>query len=49
MRKLATFLVLFLLGTVAVQAQGKRFAVYGIGFYNLENLFDTVHDAGKND
>ena len=22
---------------------------YVIGFYNLENLFDTVHDEGKND
>lgn len=27
----------------------KKFNVYGIGFYNLENLFDTCHDAGKND
>lgn len=24
-------------------------AVYAIGFYNLENLFDTCHDEGKND
>ena len=23
--------------------------IYGIGFYNLENLFDTCHDEGKND
>ena len=37
-----------LLGTNAAQAQ-KKFSVYGIGFYNLENLFDTCHDAGKND
>ncbi len=22
---------------------------YGVAFYNLENLFDTLHDAGKND
>ena len=22
---------------------------YAIGFYNLENLFDTCHDEGKND
>lgn len=27
----------------------KKFSVYGVGFYNLENLFDTCHDAGKND
>ena len=37
-----------LLGTNAAQAQ-RRYSVYGIGFYNLENLFDTCHDAGKND
>ncbi len=29
--------------------QQKRYAVYGIGFYNIENFFDTIHDAGKND
>ena len=27
----------------------KKFSAYGIGFYNLENLFDTIHDEGKND
>ena len=37
-----------LLTTGASQAQ-KKFSVYGVGFYNLENLFDTCHDAGKND
>ena len=31
------------------QAQQKKFSVYAVGFYNLENLFDTCHDAGKND
>lgn len=30
-------------------AAEKRFAVYSMAFYNLENLFDTIHDAGKND
>lgn len=30
-------------------AQEKRYKVYSVGFYNLENLFDTIHDAGKND
>ena len=30
-------------------AQEKRYEVYSVGFYNLENLFDTIHDAGKND
>ena len=23
--------------------------MYAVGFYNQENLFDTCHDAGKND
>lgn len=27
----------------------KRYALYGVAFYNQENLFDTLHDAGKND
>ena len=27
----------------------KRYALYGVAFYNQENLFDTIHDAGKND
>ena len=33
------------MGSAPVQT-GKS---YVIGFYNLENLFDTVHDDGKND
>lgn len=27
----------------------KKYSVYSIGFYNVENLFDTCHDEGKND
>ena len=35
---------------MAVLAFGqKKFYVYGVGFYNQENLFDTCHDEGKND
>ena len=49
MKKYIAFVALaLLLGTNAAQAQ-RRYSVYGIGFYNLENLFDTCHDAGKND
>ena len=40
---------LFLLGAVSVQAQEKKYSLYAIGFYNLENLFDTCHDEGHND
>ena len=28
---------------------GEKYALYSVAFYNLENLFDTIHDAGKND
>ena len=41
--------LLLLAGVSAVKAQPKGCSVYGVGFYNLENLFDTCHDAGKND
>lgn len=34
---------------VSHSTQQKRYALYGVAFYNLENLFDTIHDAGKND
>lgn len=29
--------------------QQKKLAMYGLAFYNLENIFDTVHAEGKND
>lgn len=47
MRKNLLLLALLLLA-VGVSAQ-KKFAVYAVGFYNQENLFDTCHDEGKND
>ena len=43
---LALLAVTFLTGNVNAQ---KQYNVYGVGFYNLENLFDTCHDAGNND
>jgi hypothetical protein len=42
-------LLLLLVGVCSVSAQEKKYEIYGIGFYNLENLFDTCHDAGHND
>ena len=49
MKKLSLFFVLsLLLVTVYGNAQ-KKYSVYAVGFYNQENLFDTCHDAGKND
>ena len=46
-RILYTLAVLLILSPMACMAGGKK--SYVIGFYNLENLFDTVHDEGKND
>lgn len=30
-------------------AQDRKLQMHAVAFYNLENLFDTCHDAGKND
>ncbi len=40
--------LLMLVFCVSLSAQ-KKFSMYAVGFYNQENLFDTCHDAGKND
>ena len=48
MKRVVYFVLIFLLVIPLMScAQGKR--SYVIGFYNLENLFDTYHDEGKND
>lgn len=57
MRKSLLSFALFLLALTTLSSfttraelmQQKRYALYGVAFYNLENLFDTLHDAGKND
>ncbi len=41
-------LLLLFCGASLLNAQ-KRYAMYAVGFYNQENLFDTIHDEGKND
>ena len=46
-KQLFVLACVFILSTSAF-AQ-KKFSVYAIGFYNQENLFDCVHDEGKND
>lgn len=51
MKKQYLFALLFSFlsfGYFTAQAQ-KQYQVYSVGFYNLENLFDTIHDSGKND
>ncbi len=42
-------LLLLLLTTGMLTACAQREQIYAVGFYNLENLFDTQHDEGKND
>lgn len=41
--------VAFLPGTRAQTHKGKRVQVFGVAFYNLENLFDTINNNGKYD
>lgn len=48
MKKLLFLFSLWLCAVVA-GAQPKERDLYSVAFYNLENLFDTIHDAGKND
>lgn len=43
---LAALALLLVTGIISAQ---KQYNIYGVGFYNLENLFDTCHDVGKND
>ncbi len=45
------FLIIVLVAamTQSSNAQEKRCAAYAVGFYNQENLFDTIHDEGKRD
>ena len=44
-------LITLLLALTAAHSRKRSFAkpTYAVGFYNLENLFDTIHDEGKND
>lgn len=49
MKKLLFTLTLLLFLCLTAQSREKKFAVYSVAFYNLENLFDTIHDKGKND
>lgn len=39
-----TALLLLLVAGFSSASKEKRYAVYAVGFYNTENLFDTIHD-----
>lgn len=47
-RGLLAFGLLIVFSVIAT-AQEKKYELYSTAFYNLENLFDTIHDRGKND
>ncbi|MGL4293144.1 MAG: endonuclease/exonuclease/phosphatase family protein [Bacteroidales bacterium] len=49
MKKILTVLAVCTLSCFCGFAQNKKVAVYGVGFYNLENLFDTINNNGKYD
>ena len=49
MKKLRFILGFVLCAMVFSAGAQKKFSLYGVGFYNQENLFDTCHDEGKRD
>lgn len=48
MRRNLFFLLFLLIALTPCRAE-KRYGLYSVAFYNQENLFDTIHDANKND
>lgn len=49
MRKTCLFLTALVALSVALFAQNRQLVCHAVAFYNQENLFDTIHDEGKND
>ena len=51
MKKVFSCLLCMFVLAVSVQvlAQERKLQMHAVAFYNLENLFDTCHDEGKND
>lgn len=49
MKKILTVIAILAFSASVSFAQNKKLAVYGVGFYNLENLFDTINTNGKYD
>ena len=49
MRKKLFMFSLLLIVTVSGLTQESKNRLFSVAFYNLENLFDTIHDYGKND
>ena len=50
MRNITTFLMfIFVAFSIYAQQNQKKYKIRTVGFYNLENLFDTKNDPEKND
>ena len=49
MKRIIVIITVLLLLATGADAQNKGSKSYIIGFYNLENLFDTYNDPAKND
>jgi len=50
MKKITIYFLIAVMMTASLQASAEKYKkAHIIGFYNLENLFDTYHDDGKND
>ncbi len=53
MKQLITTIILSLVFSVSLSAQklqkNKNYFISAIGFYNVENLYDTINDVWKND
>ena len=49
MKKWLLSLCVLFVTIYTLNAQEKQFNLYAVAFYNLENLFNTTHDEGKND
>lgn len=49
MKKAVFLLAASFVLVLTLWAQNRQLVCHAVGFYNLENLFDTVHDEGKND
>ncbi len=43
------FLAVLITGICTCAIAQKKYGCYAVAFYNLENLFDTIHNEGKND
>lgn len=48
-RALSVLLLLMFCIPAFTQNPGAKYATYGVAFYNLENLFDTINNNGKYD